>query len=81
MFMMLHHSSMAAVERLSVAEVKISTNYQQNMMKLESRYKLLIDDLIDEKLLIQQKLYQSFQNQMKKLFELKLSYKSNNSTK
>ena len=79
--MMLHHSSMAAVERLSVAEVKISTNYQQNMMKLESRYKLLIDDLIDEKLLIQQKLYQSFQNQMKKLFELKLSYKSNNSTK
>ena len=53
--------------------MEISRYYQQNMLKLESKYKSLINDLIDEKILIQQKLNQSFENQMRILFELKLS--------
>ena len=43
------------------------------MLKLETKYKVLINDLIQEKILIQQKLYQSFETQIKKLFQLKLS--------
>ena len=53
--------------------MEISKHYQENILKLESKYKSLIDDLLDEKILIQQKLFQSFENQMNKLFQLKLS--------
>ena len=60
-------------ERLSLAEIDISRHYQANMVKLETKYKLLINDLIEEKILIQQKLFQSFQTQMNQLYKLKLS--------
>ena len=60
-------------ESLSRAEIEITTQHQQNMLNLETKYKLLIDDLIDEKTLIQQKLNQSFYNQINMLWKLKLT--------
>ena len=72
-----HLSSMQTVDRLLRMEIECSRHYQENMLKLESKYKLRIDDLIDEKILVQHKLHESFENQMKKLFELKLSILQN----
>ena len=66
-------SSINAAHPLSLAEIEIPRHYQESIFKLETKYRLLINDLIEEKILIQQKLYQSFQDQMKQLFELKLS--------
>ena len=65
--------SFNTLDRLTLAEIEIPRQYQENIFKLETKYKLLVNDLIEEKILIQQKLYQSFQTQMTQLFELKLS--------
>ena len=64
-------------KRLSRIEVDISRHYQQNMFKPESKYKILLNDLMNEKFLIEQKLHQSYLNQMNHLFKLKLSILEN----
>lgn len=61
------------MERLTRAEREISLQFEQNIMKLETKYKILINNLIDEKILIQQKLRQSYSQQVHHLFKLKLS--------
>ena len=65
------------VTRLSRVQIDISRHYEQNMLKLESKYKILLNDLMNEKLLIQQKLHQSYLNQMNHLVKLKLSILKN----
>ena len=67
------NSVINVTDRLSLAEVYIASSYQESIFKLETKYRLLINDLIEEKILIQQKLSQSFQDQMNQLFKLKLS--------
>ena len=63
-------------DSLSRIEIEITRQHQQNMLNLETKYKSLIDDLIDEKTLIQQKLNQFFYNQINMLWKLKLTIPS-----
>ena len=58
---------------LEQTEVSIWGHYQDSVLKLECKYKILMNNLMDEKMLIQQKLQQSLQDQLKHLFQLKLS--------
>ena len=53
---------------LEQTEVSIWSNYQDAVMKLENRYKALMNDLIDEKMLIKQKLQQHCEFKSSKSF-------------
>ena len=61
------------VKILEQTEVLIWSHYRDAVMKLENRHKALMNDLIDEKMLIKQKLQQSLEHQLKHLSQLKLS--------
>ena len=61
------------MDRLNQLECDIATYYAANMLELENKYQLLMNNLIDQKKLIQQKLQQRFMNQMKHVLQLKLT--------
>ena len=69
----LNRSDVSNARRFAQLEMNISSHYQANMFKIESKYKMLMNDLIDEKILIQKKLQDTFLKQMNYLFKLKLS--------
>ena len=60
------------LDSLEQLQHDISRQHSENLMKLETTYQRLINDLIDEKKVIQKQLHQSFSNQLNHLFQLKL---------
>ena len=59
------------MNKLEQLERDIVRYHQWRMIKLETKYKSLIDDLIDEKIVIQQKLQQCFWMQINQIHQLK----------
>ena len=59
--------------RLNQIQRDVTTWYEKSLLDLEHKYKILINDLIEQKILIQQKLAQRYMNQINRVNELRLA--------